>query len=42
MYYGGGDIVIWIVIGIMVSDVLIKSMRSDFIIRVLKECIYRV
>ena len=37
-----GDIVTWIATGTMVSDALTKSMRPDLIIRVLKECIYRV
>ena len=42
MHHGGGDIVTWIATGTMVSDALTKSMRPDLIIRVLKECIYRV
>ena len=42
MHHGGGDMVIWIATGTMVSDALTKSMRPDLIIRVLKECIYRV
>ena len=41
MHHGGGDIVTWIATGTMVSDALTKSMRPD-LIRVLKECIYRV
>ena len=42
IHHGGGDIVTWIATGTMVSDALTKSMRPDLIIRVLKECIYRV
>ena len=42
IHHGGGDIVTWIATGTMASDALTNSMRPDLIIRVLKECIYRV
>ena len=42
IYPNGGDKLSWIATHTMVSDCLTKSMKPDFIIRVLAECMYKV
>ena len=42
IYPNGGDKLSWIATHTMISDCLTKSMKPDFIIRVLAECMYKV
>ena len=41
-YAEGGDKLVWIATHTMISDCLTKSMRPDLLLRVLKDCMYRV
>ena len=38
----GGDKVLWISTATMLSDCLTKSMKPDLLVKVLRECVYRV
>ena len=42
IYPNGGDKLSWIATHTMISDCLTKSMKPDFMIRVLAECMYKV
>mgnify|MGYP000105574210 FL=1 len=42
VYPNGGDKLSWIATRTMISDCLAKSMKPDFMIRVLAECMYKV
>ena len=42
LYPKGGDRLQWIATHTMISDCLTKSMKPDFIVRVLYECMYKV
>ena len=41
-YPNGGDKLQWVATHTMISDCLTKSMKPDFIVRVLSECMYKV
>ena len=42
IYPNGGDKLSWVATHTMISDCLTKSMKPDFMIRVLAECMYKV